>query len=175
MRTRNAKRGTNGARNASSAFRLPPSALVLLFVSCTPVSTRPDFHPFPESQTVLLVTRPQSVIPYLETLLAAESLRVRRANTRDGYLEAHWYDTGTHRSTHSNDSVKDLANTVKIRCWADPYVPGETMLTVEVVYRPRYDPSRIERELEAPVPADHAGVKLADKLVAKLKEKFGTP
>ncbi|HUL03310.1 MAG TPA: hypothetical protein VLV16_08805 [Gemmatimonadales bacterium] len=150
-------------------------SLVLLLVACTPISTRPDFHPFPQAETVLLVTRPQSVVPYLQTLLAAESLGVRRANARDGYLEAHWYDAGTHQSTRSDDGVTDLPNTVKIRCWADPYVPGETMVTVEVVYRPRYDPSRLERELEVPVPADHAGAKLADRLVAKLKEKFGTP
>jgi len=150
-------------------------ALVVVLAACTPISTRPDFHPFPEATTALLVTRPQSVIPYLETLLAAENLSVKRANARDGYLEAHWYDTGTRRSTHNDDGVADLARSVKIRCWADPYVPGETMLTLEVVYRPRYDPSRLERELEFPVPRDHAGSKLGEKLVSKLKEKFGTP
>jgi hypothetical protein len=115
------------------------------------------------------------VIPYLQTLFATESLGVKRANVKDGYLEAHWFDTGTRRSTHSNDDVRNLARTVKIRCWADPYVLGETMLTIEVVYRPRYDPSRLERELETPVSADHAGQKLAEQLVAKLKERFGTP
>lgn len=151
------------------------SPLVLLLFSCTPISTRPDFRPFPEATTALLITRPQSVIPYLETLLAAENLSVKRANARDGYLEAHWYDTQTRRSTRSDDAVADLTGSVKIRCWADPYVPGETMLTLEVVYRPRYDPSRLERELELPVPPDHAGLKLGEKLVSKLKEKFGTP
>ena len=158
-----------------SALNILHSAFAFLLVSCTPISSRPDFHPFPEAKTALLVTRPQSVIPFLQTLLAAESLGVKRANARDGYLEAHWYDTATRRTTRSDDAVKDLGRTVKIRCWADPYVPGETMLTVEVVYRPRYDPSRLERELETPVPADHEGAKLAEKLIEKLKERFGTP
>ena len=120
----------------------------MLLAACTPVTARPDFRPFPQATTVLLVTRPQLVIPYLKTLMAAESLGVKRASPPDGYLEGHWYDTGTRRSIHSDAGVSDLARTVKIRCWADPYVPGETMLTLEVVYRPRYDPSRLERELE---------------------------
>jgi len=147
----------------------------MLLAACTPVTARPDFRPFPQATTVLLVTRPQLVIPYLKTLMAAESLGVKRASPPDGYLEGHWYDTGTRRSIHSDADVSDLARTVKIRCWADPYVPGETMLTLEVVYRPRYDPSRLERELEMPVAPDHAGAKLGEQLVAKLKEKFGSP
>jgi hypothetical protein len=151
------------------------ASAALLLAACTPVTHRPDFRPFPEATTVLLVARPQLVIPYLDTLMVAESLGVKRASPPDGYLEAHWYDTGTHRSIHSDAGVGDLARTVKIRCWADPYVPGETMLTLEVAYRPRYDPSRIERELELPAPADHAGSKIGERLVAKLKERFGSP
>jgi len=54
-------------------------------------------------------------------------------------------------------------------------VPGQTRLTVEAVYRPRYDPSRTERDLEVIVPKDHAGRALADSLMAALKKRFGTP
>src|SRR5205807_56559 len=71
--------------------------------------------------------------------------------------------------------VPDLAAAVKIRCWADPYVPGQTQLTVETVSRPRYDPSRTERDLEVVVPKTHAGRALADSLVAALKKRFGIP
>ena len=64
---------------------------------------------------------------------------------------------------------------MKIRFWADPWVPGQTRLTVEPMYRPRYDPSRGERALEAIVDKDHAGYKLAQQFVDGLKKRFGVP
>jgi hypothetical protein len=64
---------------------------------------------------------------------------------------------------------------VKFRCWADPYVPGQTRLTIEAVYRPQYDPSRTERDLEMPVPPDHSGHAILERLSAALKKRFGTP
>ena len=64
---------------------------------------------------------------------------------------------------------------MKIRCWADPWVPGQTRLTVEPVYRPRVDPSRTERDLEVIAPPEHGGYKVAQELIEKLKQKFGTP
>ena len=64
---------------------------------------------------------------------------------------------------------------MKIRFWADPWVPGQTRLTVEPVYRPRYDPSRVERELEVIVPKEHEGYKIAQRFVDKQKERFGVP
>jgi len=123
----------------------------------------------------VLLARPERVIPVLATLVAAESLRVKRASPRDGYLETDWYDVRTHRSFGDGDHVPDLAGTVKLRGWADPYVPTETIFTIEAAYRPRYDPSRPERDLEAVVPEAHDGYQLAVKLVAQLKEKFGSP
>src|SRR5206468_3184736 len=59
--------------------------------------------------------------------------------------------------------------------WADPWVPGQTRLTTEPVYRPRYDPSRAERDLEVMASKEHAGYKIAQRLVDKLKQKFGVP
>jgi len=64
---------------------------------------------------------------------------------------------------------------VKIRCWADPYVPGQTRLTVETVYRPRYDPSLPERDREVIVPKDHPGVGIAGRLIEKVKQRVGVP
>ena len=43
------------------------------------------------------------------------------------------------------------------------------------MYRPRYDPSRGERALEAIVDKDHAGYKLAQQFVDGLKKRFGVP
>jgi hypothetical protein len=148
---------------------------VFLLAACTPVTTRPDFFPYPEAATVTLMARPERVTEGLPPLVAAESLLVERTNVRDGYLETAWYDTRTGRSRRGTGDVSDLAASVKVRFWADPYVTGQTRLTVEVVYRPRYDPSRTERDLEVVVGREHPGRALAEKLMEKLKERFGTP
>jgi len=159
-------------RNPKSAIR---NCICLFLVACTPVTTRPDFLPDPQAARLVLDAPPGRVTPEIATLVAAESLQVERVNVRDGYVETAWYDTRSRRSFRGAGDVPDLAATVKIRCWADPYVPGQTQLTVETVSRPRYDPSRTERDLELVVPKTHAGHAIADSLVAALKKRFGTP
>jgi hypothetical protein len=153
-----------------SAFRV-----CLLLAACTPVTTRPDFKPDPRALVVVLNARPERVTVALDSLLPAESLAVSRFNVRDGYVESAWYDPAQRRSYHDEADIADVPATVKIRCWADPWVPGQTRLTVEPVYRPRVDPSRTERDLEIIVPPEHGGYKVAQKLIEKLKQKFGMP
>ncbi len=145
-----------------------------LLLGCTPGTTRPAFQPSPEALTLVLNARPERVIPEIAALIAAEGLRVEWASPRDGYLETAWYDTRARQSISDGD-VPDLAATVKMRCWADPYVPGQTRLTVEPVYRPLYDPSRTERDLELVVPLGQDGHRIAERLLGALKDKFGTP
>ena len=158
-------------------FRIPHSAfrILVLLAACTPITTRPDFRPDPRALTVVLDARPERVTMVLDSLVAAESLEVARANVRDGYVETAWYDTQAHRTRHHEREITNLAPTVKIRFWADPWVPGQTRLTTEPVYRPRYDPSRPERDLEVIASKEHEGYKIAQRLVDKLKQKFGVP
>jgi len=180
---RNAEVGTRNSRARSGAakpafmFRVPRSAFAvcLFFASCTPVTTRPDFRPDPRAPAAILNARPERVTAELANLVAAESLEVARFNVRDGYVETAWYDTEARRTRHHERDIANFAVTVKIRFWVDPYVPGQTRLTAEPVYRPRYDPSRPERDLEVILSREQAGYKIADKLVAKLKERFGVP
>ncbi len=167
--------GRTGNRPQARLRRVRPT--VRLFVafcllSCTPVTTRPDFRPDPRALVVLLDARPERVTAALATLVPAESLEVERFTVRDGYVETAWYDT---RAVHHQGDVTDLAATVKIRFWADPYVPGQTRLTVEPVYRPRVDPSRTERDLEVILSKEDPGYKVAQKFVDRLKERFGVP
>jgi hypothetical protein len=166
-----------GARVLTLPFRTPHSALriCLLLAACTPITTRPDFRPAPSALVVTLDARPERVTAALDSLVPAESLEVAHSNVRDGYVETAWYDTQAHRSRHHERDITDLGATVKIRFWADPWVPGQTRLTVEPVYRPRYDPSRVERELEVIVPKEHEGYKIAQRFVDKQKERFGVP
>ena len=163
------------AATVAGKFRIPQFAFVIVSLSCSPISARPDFRPFPQALTVVLLARRERVIPVLATLVAAESLRVRRASPADGYLETDWYDTRTHRSFRHDDHVPSLGTAVKLRCWADPYVPTETVLTIEAAYRPRYDPSRQERDLEAIVPDDALGHAMALKLLEQVKKSLGSP
>src|SRR5947208_10639982 len=162
---RNAERGTRNRRvgvvasDVTLLFRVPTSAfrVCLLLAACTPVTTRPDFKPDPRALVVVLNARPERVTLELETLLPAESLEVERLNLRDGYVETSWYDATRRRSYRHQRDIADLPATVKIRCWADPWVPGHTRLTVEPVYRPRVDPSRTARDLEVSATPEHAG------------------
>ncbi len=158
-------------------FRTPHSAfrILLLVAACTPITTRPDFRPDPRASKVILDARPERVTAVLDSLVAAESLEVAHANVRDGYVATAWYDTRAHRTRHHEREITNLAATVKIRFWADPWVPGQTRLTTEPVYRPRYDPSLPERDLEIIAPKEHEGYKIAQRLVDKLKERFGVP
>ena len=180
---RNAERGTRNigvgvdARDLTPPFRVPTSAfrVCLLVAACTPVTTRPDFRPDPGALVVTLDARPERITAALDSLVPAESLEIAHANVRDGYVETAWYDTQAHRTRRHERDITNLAATVKIRFWADPWVPGQTRLTTEPVYRPRYDPSRPERSLEAIVSKEREGYKIAQRFVDKLKERFGVP
>jgi len=158
-------------------FRIPNSAfrILVLLAACTPITTRPDFRPDPRALLVTLDARPERVTAVLDSLVRAETLAVAHSNVRDGYVETAWYDTQAHGTRRHEREITNLGATVKIRFWADPWVPGQTRLTVEPVYRPRYDPSRVERELEVIVPKEHEGYRLAQRFVDKLKERFGVP
>src|ERR671922_454067 len=180
---RNAERGTRNRKAGVAAhdlallFRVPTSAfrVCLLIAACTPVTTRPDFKPDPRALVVILNARPERVTVGLDSLLPADSLEVARFNVRDGYVESAWYDPARRRSYRHERDIADLPGTVKIRCWADPWVPGQTRLTIEPVYRPRVDPSRSERDLEVIAPPEHGGDKGGQQLIEKVKQKIRTP
>lgn len=171
------KVGVRGRDELPVRIRDPRSAIriAVLLAACTPVTTRPDFRPDPRALVVILNARPERVTTGIDSLVPAESLEVRRSNVRDGYVETAWYDTRARRTRHHDREVSDLGATVKIRFWADPWVPGQTRLTVEPVYRPRADPSRTERDVELILSKDDEGYKIAQRLMDKLKEKFGVP
>ena len=168
-------------RNTERLARAPIMSALRLFAfaifaaACSPTTTRPDFRPLPLARVARIYARPQQVIPVLATMIAAESLRVRQVSVRDGYVETDWYDTRTHRSVQNDAAVKDLPHSVKVRCWADPYVPGQTLLTLEVAYRTRHDPSRAGRDLEILVGEKQPGDTLAERILAQLKQQFGEP
>jgi hypothetical protein len=180
MDTRNGEGGTrnnkDSSRGASTAvlFRIPRFAFALAVCACSPVTVRPAFAPLPEALVATINAPPARVAAAAAEWLAGEGLTVVHSSPRDGYVETAWYDTHTKATHGGSGDVPDLAATVKLRCWADPDVPGRTRLTVEPVYRPRYDPSRTERDLEAAVPESHDGHRVAQRLLEALKQKYGS-
>jgi hypothetical protein len=148
-------------------------ALVFL-AACTPVTTRPQFLPSPQALVIVLDAPPARVVPEAVGWLASQGLQAQWSSPQDGYVETAWFNLRTHTSVFGDGDPGDLLSTVKIRCWADPYVPGKTQLTVEAVYRPLLDPSRPERDLEETVPEGSEGHRIAQQLIDALKQKYGT-
>ena len=145
----------------------------LFVAACTPVTTRPPFLPSPQAVVVVVDAPPPRVVPEAVGWLTNQGLRVEWSSPRDGYVETAWYNLRTHASTIGETDPGDLLTTVKIRCWADPNVPGKSQLTVEAVYRPMLDPSRPGRDLEVVVPQGSEGYRIAEQLVEALKQRFG--
>lgn len=114
------------------------------------------------------------IVPQAVGWLVSQGLKIQWSSPKDGYIETAWYDLRSHASVFGNADVSDRLDTVKIRCWLDPNVPGKSRLTVEAVYRPMVDPSRPERDLEEIVPAGSEGERLTANLLEAMKQKFGT-
>jgi hypothetical protein len=137
----------------------------LLSAACTPVTTRPDFTPYPEALHAVINAPPARVTEEARAWIATQGPTVQHASPIDGFVETGWYDATDSASTPVR---------VKIRLWADPDVPGKSRVTVEAVYRPTEDPSRMPRDLERAVPENSAGLRLAERLLKALSEKLGT-
>jgi len=110
----------------------------------------------PEALYVVINAPPERVTRFADSVLRADTIRVRFVNLRDAFLETDAF-AGTHR----------------LRVWADPDVPGKSRVTIEAVYQPSEDPSRTRRDLERAAPPGSAGQLRAEQLLAALKDKLG--
>ena len=155
----------------SDVRRLPLALLVCL--SCTPVTTRPGFMPYPQALVSIVDAPAPRLVPEMVGWLSSQGLQVQWSSPEDGYVETAWYNLRTRTSVFGDAEPGDLLNTVKIRCWADPNVPGKSQLTVEAVYRPTLDPSRPERDLEVIAPQGSEGSRIASELAEAMKKRFG--
>jgi hypothetical protein len=146
-----------------------------LLASCDPASTRPAFLPLPQADTLLLKGAPGQVAGEAASWLTAQGIAVERWSERDAFVETSWYDTTTKRATRGEGDLARLLSSVKIRCWADPGAPGQTRITVEMVYRPFYDPSQPPRDREIAL-MDRSGARgIVDGLLGALKKRLGVP
>ncbi|MGH7527779.1 MAG: hypothetical protein ACREMX_13870 [Gemmatimonadales bacterium] len=152
--------------------RLLPAVLVMS-AACQPSTTRPPFTPLPEAAATEIRLPVQEATRQLADVLRADSIPPARVRVRDGYIETLWLDSATGRPTRRRPIGTSV---VRVRAWADPARPGNTLLTVETLYRPYADPSLPERELEHQVPRTHPlAVKVENALAALLKRYGGPP
>jgi hypothetical protein len=100
---------------------------------------------------------------------------VERWSEKDAYVETAWYDTAGKRATRGEGDLRRLLSSVKLRCWADPGAPGQTRLTVELVYRPFYDPSQPPRDREVSLMERKQARGIVDSLMTALKKRLGVP
>ena len=148
-------------------------AAAALLAACRPTTTRPAITPYPEAAGVEIRLRPPEATRRLAEALQADSLPPARVRVRDGYIETAWLDSATGAPTTRRPIGTGV---VRLRAWADPGRPGNSVLTVETLYRPLADPSLPERELERQVPPTHpTAVKIEGVLAALLKRHGGPP
>lgn len=153
-------------------MHLRPLVLAVLAVACRPDTTRPLIQPYPEAASTEIRLLPQEAIRRLAEAMTADSIPLARVRLRDGYIESRWFDTATGLPTRRRPLGTGV---VRIRAWADPARPGNSLLTVETLYRPLADPSLPERELERQVPRTHPTAAKMEAELAALLERWGGP
>src|SRR6185503_5752876 len=116
------------------------AACALVVVACTPATTRPSFAPVPEAIHAIVNAVPAVVTQEAQAILTADTIGIRFISMRDAFLE-----------------TAEFAGTYRLRLWADPDVPGNARVTIEAVYRPLEDPSRMRRDLERAAPPGSPG------------------
>jgi hypothetical protein len=148
-------------------------AAAAVVAACRPNTTRPAIMPYPEAAGVEIRLRPIEATRRLAEALQADSILPSRVRLRDGYIETAWLDSATNQPTTKRPIGTGV---VRLRAWADPGRPGNSVLTVETLYRPAADPSLSERELERQVPQTHpTALKVVAVLEALLKRHGGPP
>jgi hypothetical protein len=143
-----------------------------LAAGCSPFTTRPGITPLPEAAATEIRLPVAEATRQLAAALQADSIPTTRVRVRDGYLESRWFDSATGRPTSRRPIGTGV---VRVRGWADPARPGNTLLIVETLYRPLADPSLPERELEKQVPRDHPVAVKVDSALAALLKRYGGP
>ena len=153
-------------------MRLVRLALTVTLAGCRPDTTRPSVVPVPEAASAEIRLVPQEATSRLAEAMVADSIPLARVQARDGYIESRWIDSASGRATRRWPLGTSV---VRVRAWADPGRPGNSVLTVETVYRPMADPSTPERELDRQVPRTHpVAVKIQAEL-ADLLQRWGGP
>lgn len=140
--------------------------------ACQPNTTRPAFGPQPEAAATEIRLPVREATRQLALALRSDSIPAAVVRERDGYIETVWFDASSGQPTRRRPIGAEI---VRVRAWADPARAGNSLLTVETLYRPLADPSLPERELDRQVARDHPIALKVEGALRLLLERYGGP
>ncbi len=144
--------------------------LLVTVVGCAATTSRPYFDPLPSAAVAEIELSIASATRALAEAMARDSIALGNIKEKDGYLDSGWLDAATLEHTVARPLG---AGVVRVRAWIKPAKQFWSELSVEATFRPIEDPSRPERELDAPLPEDHPLQKRLGALIQKLIVEFG--
>ena len=146
--------------------------VLLLLLSCRATTTRPYYLPIPTAAVAEIELEIPEATRVLAEALARDSIALSVIREQDGFIDSGWLAAGTLEKTSARPLGQDV---VRVRAWVNPSKQFWSELVIEATYRPFDDPSRPERELEAPLPDDHALQRKLAGVIRRLVEQHGDP
>ena len=150
---------------------------VAVMVGCQTATTRPGFAPVPDASSTQLRLAVAPITEMLAARLRADSIPLRIAEPRDGYIESEWINAPGWEVVQGRPMGPAMD---KVRIWIDPLEvplqpggPARSRVTVEIVYRYLADPSRDPREFERHVHAGHVTNLKVRAALRPLVERYG--
>ena len=139
-------------------------------MGCRATTSRPSFTPLPIAATAQLELDIAQATRVLSEALARDSIALRTIREADGYIDSGWLDGRTLERTGARPLGLGV---VRVRGWVNPDKEFWSELVVEATYRPMADPSRPERELDAPLPDTHPLQRKIAGVLRSLVERYG--
>jgi hypothetical protein len=144
--------------------------LLAAVLSCRATTARPYYLPLPAASIGEVELEIPEATRALAEALAIDSIALRVIKERDGFIDSGWLDAATLEYTKARPLGGDV---VRVRAWVNPAKQFWSELVVEASYRPTADPSRPERELDAPLPEDHPLQRRIVGVLRRLIERYG--
>lgn len=142
----------------------------VLAQACNPITTRPDFLPFPEAIEDTISTGLPQTVRALSSALQAQGLPVDVANERDGFVKTHAFDVRTGERRGGDAYHPDRI--AVLRFWAEETPRRTTRIQAEAAIRWTADPSLQPRLAERMAGEDHPARQLLDRVLDAIKQRF---
>jgi hypothetical protein len=143
---------------------------LLLLLSCRATTTRPYYQPLPGAAVAEIELAIPDATRALAEALAKDSIALQVIREQDGFIDSGWLAAVSLEHTGARPLGQDV---VRVRAWVNPSKQFWSELVIEASYRPFDDPSRPERELDLPLPDDHALQKKIAAVIRRLVEAYG--
>ena len=139
-------------------------------LSCRATTARPYYEPLPAAAVGEIELDIPAATRALAEALALDSIALRVIKERDGFIDSGWLDAATLEHTTARPLGPQV---VRVRAWVNPAKQFWSELVIEASYRPLTDPSRPERELDAPLPENHPLQRRIGGVLRGLIQRYG--